>query len=63
MSDFIQKRLNICNACEYILKGPDDKDRCRLCGCWIKSTTKHPNSKCPLDPPKWEAEIVNEKNH
>ena len=60
MSDFIQKRLDICNACEYILKRPDQEDTCRLCGCQIELTTKHPESKCPLDPPKWEVEI---KNH
>jgi hypothetical protein len=56
MSDFAQRRLDICNTCEYILKRLDKEDICKLCGCCIKNTVKQPQLKCPLDPPKWEAE-------
>jgi hypothetical protein len=48
----------VCKECEYF-----DNDKCGICGCRLKPKGHMLNKiawateKCPLDPPKWIAEI------
>lgn len=39
-----ERRLNICNGCEFINA---DKNRCTACGCFLMTKTKWATSKCP----------------
>jgi len=60
-SDKIKKRLNICrgntleNKCEKIDDSKNflfiKKDKCSVCGCYLKIKTKLDFEKCPLN--KW----------
>jgi hypothetical protein len=42
-------RKEVCNACEFLVKGAFDG--CSKCGCFIVSKTALRNSSCPLN--KW----------
>lgn len=41
-----KKRLEICNKCEFLIKG-----RCEKCGCWINLKARMKSVKCPIN--KW----------
>jgi hypothetical protein len=52
--------LEICKACEYY---DSEKLICKMCGCGLGGKTPltnkimMPTESCPLNPPKWEAEV------
>jgi hypothetical protein len=43
-----QKRLNICNSCEFFIK---ESQRCSKCGCYMAVKTYLKAEKCPVG--KW----------
>ena len=47
--DIIDKRLEICNSCEFLT----DNNRCEKCGCFMKLKTKLKGVVCPDNPPRW----------
>ena len=49
MNNFIEQRLNICNACPY-----NEENHCVICGCDLLKKTTIPEEFCPLSPgSKW----------
>ena len=48
--DIIDKRLEICNSCEFIT----DNNRCEKCGCFMKLKTRVATVACPIG--KWGKE-------
>lgn len=53
-----QRRLEACYGCEY---WDDESERCRSCGCFMKTKAWWAEQACPLDHPRWEAESTNKK--
>lgn len=50
--DVIEKRREICRACEFRIPGKDgDLGRCGVCGCPLTNKTKFVRSTCPKG--KW----------
>ena len=49
-SDITEKRLEICNSCEYM----KNNSTCILCGCYMKAKASIPGAQCPIA--KWKAE-------
>ena len=47
-NDEQQKRLEICQGCEFYIPS---QDRCSKCGCYLKSKSAWKSSKCPIG--KW----------
>ena len=43
-ADTAEKRLEICNGCEFFIKLTS---QCKKCGCIMKAKTKLPNAECP----------------
>ena len=43
-----QRRLDICNACEYY---HHHRSRCKKCGCYMKHKVTFKSSECPVE--KW----------
>ncbi len=65
-------RIEICRGCEFnSINAPREKkslasklradEHCTNCGCPLAKKTKSPKSKCPLDPPKWDAVITDKE--
>ena len=48
--DIIDKRLDICNGCEFLT----EKNKCEKCGCFMKVKTRVATARCPIG--KWEKE-------
>lgn len=46
-----QQRLAICDACEYLRRGPAGVKWCGKCGCVLQVKTKIPGATCPIH--KW----------
>jgi hypothetical protein len=46
--EFAQKRINICENCEFLKR---DLYQCDKCKCFMKVKTKFIAAKCPID--KW----------
>jgi|1_EtaG_2_1085319.scaffolds.fasta_scaffold307932_2 hypothetical protein len=42
-----QKRLEVCNKCDELLK----TGNCKKCGCFVSDKTKYKGERCPLN--KW----------
>ena len=49
--DIIDKRVAICNDCEFLVKATGN---CKKCGCFIKAKTKVATVACPIG--KWDKE-------
>jgi hypothetical protein len=52
-SKFAEYRLDICKKCPYLT----EKDRCKICGCFMKGKVNIPQASCPLK--KWVPEDIN----
>ena len=50
-SEFKDRRLAICNQCEYF----KDNNLCSLCGCYMKAKADIAAAQCPIS--KWKSEI------
>lgn len=46
-----KKRLNICRKCDK-LEIKYNKEKCSVCGCYLKHKTRIKSETCPLN--KWE---------
>ena len=49
--DIIDKRMDICNGCEFLFKPTGS---CKKCGCFVKAKTRVATARCPIG--KWEKE-------
>jgi len=49
--DIVNKRMDICKSCEFLLKPANN---CKKCGCFMGVKTKIATSRCPIG--KWEKE-------
>ena len=49
--DVIDKRLDICNGCEFLFK---PTGTCKKCGCFMVIKSRISTSRCPIG--KWEKE-------
>ena len=49
--DIIDKRLSICQDCEYFIS---PTSQCKKCGCFMKVKTRLATTRCPVG--KWEKE-------
>jgi len=47
--DVVQKRVDICNSCEFLQKS---QNRCTKCGCYMDKKVNLASAYCPLN--KWE---------
>lgn len=47
------QRLEICRACEHF---DSVASRCKICGCKMLIKVKGRGTRCPDNPPRWEAE-------
>lgn len=45
-----ERRLTICRACEWFIA---ETERCRKCGCRMRTKASWQQEHCPLTPPKW----------
>lgn len=59
-----QNRINICRTCPWnsrnrktIISMARPDVHCTKCGCPEATKTRSLTSECPLDPPKWTAEV------
>jgi hypothetical protein len=44
--DEVEKRKNVCNQCEFLIK---EKGRCSKCGCFYAKKIMLDTEKCPMD--------------
>ena len=51
--DIIDKRWAECEKCEHFVK---ITKQCDICKCFMPWKTRIATTKCPADPPKWDAE-------
>ena len=49
--DLLEKRMSICNKCEYKLELTKDVDICEKCGCVLRFKTRIKDESCLLK--KW----------
>lgn len=61
--DQIESIMDTCRTCEHFVKTDDDTNGCKKCGCkkllgfgGLRIKIGWATERCPLDPPKWEAE-------
>lgn len=54
----LELRLSICKTCEFWdASGFAGTGKCQKCGCSTQAKLRMATSVCPLDPPKWKAEV------
>lgn len=61
----VNELLAICEACPYLAGRGTDRKHCGKCGCPVNGRVDEPTKnklamateRCPLDPPRWEAEV------
>ena len=63
-----EERMAICRRCSFnseVARVNGEKifrtdEHCLKCGCVLKLKTRYPAAQCPLDVPKWTAQLTNE---
>ena len=75
MEELIMKvhedRMAICRTCPMFSENRKQEgyktarkdEHCTACGCPLIAKTKSLSSRCPLDPPKWDAITTPEERH